>query len=294
MMKKSICLNALVIIFIIAACVMLSYYAVLYKLFPIIQENVSKEISTNLGDFLWGTIGIGLTFVSTLLMFSTFRMQRKQFEETQKDSYRTRFEGTFFNMLSMFYNVRAESDKSILNSSCLNSSNLRDFYYGFCELYKNKIETDSSFSESMSVLRKSDILPTQFETALVDLGNVYDEYIQKQHCNVGFYFRYVHNLIAFVIRHWEDSYADTHAYLNFIQAQMSDEELALLFYDSISKKGEDKNHGHTFRENLDKYSFLENISDTMLLERCHYKLFPNTIFCFLNNDERKTVFACRK
>ena len=78
-------------------------------------------------------------------------------------------------------------------------------------------------------------------------------------------------------------------YLNFIQAQMSDEELALVFYDSISNKGLDKNRQYTFKNNLDEYSFLENIPESTLLRRCHYKIFPKTIFCFLNEDERKKI-----
>lgn len=233
--------------------------------------------------------GLVLTSVSTLLMAFTFFMQMGQFRHTQKDSFRTRFEGTFFNMLSIFYNVRSETNKSIQQSSLLNSESLKDFYDSFKDEYKHEVETNKSFKEAVALLHKSDILPTQYETSLNDLGAFFDSYTKKQGCNAGFYFRYVHNLILFVIEHWKNSEKDIHTYLNFIQAQISDEELALLFYDSISKKGEDKSHRHTFKENLDAYSFLENITDNILLDRCHYKLFPHTVFRFLNEDERKEV-----
>ena len=92
-----------------------------------------------------------------------------------------------------------------------------------------------------------------------------------------------------MIEHWKDSPQDIHKYLNFIQAQLSDEELALIFYDSISDLGLDKEHKHTFKENLDKNSFLENISSGVLLAKEHYKVFPRTRFRFLNADELKKV-----
>lgn len=234
-------------------------------------------------------VGLLLTFVSTLLMVITFFMQMRQFCKTQKDSFRTRFEGTFFNMLSIFYNVREETSKSIQQSSLLESTSLKDFYESLKNEYIHEMSTNKSFKESMENFHNLGIQPTQYDTSLNDLGAFYDRYIKKQGCNAGFYFRYVHNLVRFVIEHWKDSHKDIHTYLNFIQAQMSDEELALILYDSISKKGEDKRHHHTFKENLDTYSFLENITENALLDRDHYKLFPHTLFRFLNEDERKKV-----
>lgn len=57
--------------------------------------------------------------------------------------------------------------------------------------------------------------------------------------------------------------------------------------DCISNKGQDKKREYTFKENLDKYHFLENISEYTLLNRCHYKIFRKTVFRFLNDDERR-------
>lgn len=70
---------------------------------------------------------------------------------------------------------------------------------------------------------------------------------------------------------------------------MSDEELGLLFYNSISNMGQDKNHQYRFKHYLDDNSFWENISEETLLSRAHYRLFPKTNFSFLNDDERKQV-----
>ena len=88
---------------------------------------IKKNLSNNIGDFSWGTLGILLTFISTLFMFLTFNFQQKQFKDTKTDAYRTRFEGTFFNMISMLYNVRTEADKQIAYSAKDEKSNLKSF-----------------------------------------------------------------------------------------------------------------------------------------------------------------------
>lgn len=276
------------ILVIVAFCIASSYITLC-----IIDENLRKEIvcnlGNNIGDFLWGTIGIILTFVSTLFLFLTFSAQQQQNKEAKEDALRARFEGTFFNMLSMYYNVKAEGDKQIGQFSECSAKNMSEFYGKFKEYYRNTLSNNKDFASAMKALEGKDIQETKYKTALYDLGNLYDEYVEKQGCNVGFYFRYVHNLVSFVLKHWEGKKEDIHTYLNFIQAEMSDEELGLLFYDSISNKGQDKNHKYRFKQNLDDNSFLENISEQTLLSRTHYKLFPKTNFRFLNDDERKLV-----
>ena len=251
--------------------------------------SIKTNLSTNIGDFLWGTIGILLTFISTLFMFLTFNFQQKQFKESKDDAFRTRFEGTFFNMISILYNVRTEADRQIAYSKKEEKANLKSFYISLKKKYEEKIKSDPDFAHAMNDMEKENVLSTEIQTALYDLGAFYDKYVQEQKCNAGFYFRFVHNLVTFVLLHWKDSPNDIHMYLNFIQAQMSDEELALVFYDSISNKGLDKNRQYTFKNNLDKYSFLENIPESALLRRCHYKIFPKTMFGFLNEDERKKI-----
>lgn len=272
----------------VASCMVCSYLALCVMNKDILSV-VKTNLCNNIGDFISGTVGIILTFVSTIFLFLAFNAQQKQSKEAKDDAFRARFEGTFFNMLSMYYNVRAESDKQICQYSKCGSNSMGEFYVQFKDYYHKALERDVEFASAVEVLKKKDILETKYSTALYDLGNVYDEYIKQQGCNAGFFFRYVHNLISFVLKHWKGRNEDIHMYLNFIQAEMSDEELGLLFYNSISKNGQDKNHMYRFKQNMDDNSFLENISESALLSREHYKLFPRTNFRFLNDDEQKSV-----
>lgn len=276
-------------ILLITAMIIIVAYVTLSLSDSAVCCSIKTNLSKNIGDFLWGTIGILLTFISTLFMFLTFNFQQRQFKETSDDAFRTRFEGTFFNMISMLYNVRTEADRQIAYSTKDEKANLKSFYISLKKKYEEQIKAYPDFAHAMNNMEKENVLSTEIQTALYDLGNFYDKYVQEQKCNAGFYFRFVHNLVTFVLLHWKGSPNDIHMYLNFIQAQMSDEELALVFYDSISNKGLDKNRRYTFKNNLDKYSFLENIPESTLLRRCHYKIFPKTMFGFLNEDERKKI-----
>ena len=282
-------LKYLAIFLLITATIIIVAYVTLSLSDSAVCRSIKTNLSTNIGDFSWGTIGILLTFISTLFMFLTFNFQQRQFKETKDDAFRTRFEGTFFNMISMLYNVRTEADRQIAYSTKHEKANLKSFYISLKKKYEEKIKSDPDFAHAMNDMEKENVLSTEIQTALYDLGAFYDKYVQEQKCNAGFYFRFVHNLVTFVLLHWKDSPNDIHMYLNFIQAQMSDEELALVFYDSISNKGLDKNRRYTFKNNLDEYSFLENIPESTLLSRCHYKIFPKTMFGFLNEDERKKI-----
>lgn len=271
------------------------YYIVQYVSYVSVQEAVKSQLSCNIGDFITGTIGTILTFISTLFLFVTFRVQQIQFDKNHEDAYRQRFEDTFFNIMSMLYQVRSEVNAQIQLNSRLGSKNLFDFYYSFVHYYVQEFEECSDFQRSMNILTKSDFQKTEYESAMYDLGHAYDEYVKSQGCNAGFFFRYIHNLITFVLRHWEgkEHIDDAKSYLNFIQAQLTNEELALLLYDSISRNGMDKNRDYTFKDNMDKYSFLENIPESVLANRNHYKIFSHTMFKFLNDDERKKVLLVK-
>lgn len=82
---------------------------------------------------------------------------------------------------------------------------------------------------------------------------------------------------------------DKEHYLNLLQAQLSDEELALIFYDAISKYGENKEGDQTFRQMLDETHFLENIKSDVLLDRNHCFFYPKTTFKYMSRDDKKKV-----
>lgn len=79
-----------------------------------------------------------------------------------------------------------------------------------------------------------------------------------------------------------------------LQSQLSDEELALLFYDAISPYGKNKNGEYVFFDMLEASEMLENISERVLINRSHTKFYPLTKFKFLSRKELAEVVRRRK
>lgn len=250
-----------------------------------VEEAFLSQMQGSFGDLLAGTVGICLSFASTLFLFVTFREQRKQFDENKFDTNKERFENTFFNLLSMFYQVRETVNKDI--SICTNGQmkSIKEFYDGFKDKYLQQNNSEGS-REIAEYLNKKNINTVELEKINEYLRNLYESYIQEKMCSIGYYYRYVFNMINFVIDQWKGSEEDISKYLNFIQAQMSNEELALIFYDVISHYGLDKNYTYKFKDKIDEYGFLENIAPRVLLDRSHHIVFSKTKFKFLNRDEK--------
>jgi Putative phage abortive infection protein len=125
---------------------------------------------------------------------------------------------------------------------------------------------------------------------------VYAEFYQAHYPALGYYFRFVHNIILFVVdasivpkgsSKSKLDLGDGQRYLFLLQAQLSNDELALLFYYALSSKSYSlKEEPELFRW-PEKYNLLMDLDETSLLRRGHLRFYPQTVFRFLSVDERK-------
>lgn len=252
-----------------------------------INEYIYACMKNSPGDFIGGIIGTLFTLTATIFLFITFKEQRHQFQIVQKSNFYTRFETTYFNMLGMLEKVRSSVNKNIKESHVFpNQSNLEDYYEGLRlnhDLEKNSNESLKDMDDDLTqdVLQSAMVLRCrQF------YGEYFEKYVVDAGCNVGYFYRYIYNILNFVYTQTE--FTDDHdkeKYLNLLQAQLSDEELALIFYDAISRYGENKDGNLYFYEILNKTHFLENIMPEVLLSRNHCYFYPKTKFKFMSKDE---------
>ncbi|MBD5632811.1 MAG: hypothetical protein HDP34_06225 [Clostridia bacterium] len=260
--------------------------------YTILQTDVKKHLNDNIGDFLWGTIGIILTFTTTIFLFITFREQRAQLKTTQKQAEKVRFETTYFNILSMLKQVQDTVNANIASRLANKEiKNIVDYYTNFQKRYSCYLNEHPQFSEKVNNFDPLKANSAEIETYKEKIATLYTEMVEETNCNIGYLYRYLFNAIKFVI---DDPYNLSHTdaaerYLNLLQAQLSNEELCLLFYNCISAYGENKKGELQFMTILDKYNFLENIDSSFLLNRNQYIFYPHTSFKFLNREELKHV-----
>lgn len=238
----------------------------------------------NIGDFLSGTVGIVLSFVSTLLVVFTLWEQRKQFKLAQDEQRQNRFEMTYYNLLAMLDKTR-ESANNVLKrqSKVKNLDTILDCYTQFRLYY---IETKSNIE------LKDDSTDAEIDNKREEIASLYETFVDDYGCKISYYYRYIYHTLMFVIDEYGsdiDGIKKIFKYLNILQSQLSDEEMILLFYSSFSKYAQDKEGRLSFFKTLDKYQFFENLNKDMLLDYSHYKFYPHTRYKFLNRDELMEV-----
>ena len=257
-----------------------------------ISSNISKQLYLNIGDYLWGTIGILLTFVATIFLFITFREQREQLRITKEESDKTRFETTYFNILGMLKQVQDTVNANIAaRMTGRNIHNIVGFYSFFKDTYVIHLQNNVNLRTMNDSFNPIDTNQAEIEQYKGLIAREYEDLIASVECNIGYLYRYLFNAIKFVL---DDPYnkkdiTAKNRYLNLLQAQLSNEELCFIFYDAISKYGKNKNGEYLFQKMLDENQFLENIDQSFLLNRNHYKFYPNTSFKFLNRTELEAV-----
>jgi hypothetical protein len=81
---------------------------------------------------------------------------------------------------------------------------------------------------------------------------------------------------------------DVFKYMQLLQAQLSNDEMGLIFYNAaFSKHGKTKSGKLRFKKWIDDHNLLENIDAVCLLEKDHHWFYPKTDFKLLSEEERK-------
>lgn len=248
-----------------------------------------KSLKENPGEFIGGTVGTLFTLTATIFLFITFKEQRLQFESTQDSEFYTRFETTYFNMLGMLEKVQDSVNTNIEESEESDGlHNLAEYYKRFRANYMIDSLREESIVNIAESLNEDDLIPADVLKARQYFGDYFEAYAKSTKCNIGYFYRYIYNIVNFVYSQNKFKEEDDREhYLNLLQAQLSDEELALIFYDAISKYGENKNGDLVFRKMLDETHFLENIKPDVLLDRNHCFFYPKTMFKYMSRDDKK-------
>lgn len=238
-----------------------------------------------IGDFFSGTIGVFLSFVSTVLVICTIWQQNRQFKLAQEEQRQGRFEIAYYNLIGMIDKTRQVSENTLDKETGGKIVDLICCYNSFKDSVNGKEEPIEPNSSKTEIRNKQE-----------EIGLLYDEFVDSNHCYISFYFRFIYNAVMFVVNEYKEEKNGEETikrYLNNLQSQMPDEELALLFYSSFSKSAKDSDGKLSFQGILDRYNFFQNIGKGVLLHESHYKFYPNTKFKFLNRDELQLIGVTR-
>jgi hypothetical protein len=169
--------------------------------------------------------------------------QRAELKQQNSVLATQNFENTFFQLLRLLNDT--------VNSMDIGSKSGRD-----------------CFSKCWQQVRNagSNINPTE----IAEVEKVYLAVYRQNQSDLGHYFRTLYNIVKFV----DESLIDNKiSYLNFLRAQLSNQELLLLFYNGLSVHGRDK-----FKPLIERYHLLKHVERSSLLNETHLILYESSAF----------------
>lgn len=206
-----------------------------------------------IGDFIGGILNPILAFLVLLVLLATTRLQREELADTRRElkksasaAEKQAFENTFFNLLELINgNVQSSSITTI----------------GFPPNQNEAISGIACFRHIISKMRgklsSSDAAHTQ----------VFPKIFRTYHEILGKYIRTTYSVLTFLREYEDNSLDEKSIYRNILRAQISDYELAILFYHCLS----DTDEGDEFVRLAKRFDLFDSLSDDLIFDSSHLK-----------------------
>lgn len=177
---------------------------------------------------------------------------RAEFEQQNQTLRKQRFENTFFSLIGFHNDIIAALRINRGGENFHGRECFLFFYREFQEIYASLDRKTPAESEDKKIRAAQEI------------------FFRNWHSYTGHYFRTLYNIAKFV--KYSDS-TDKQIYMNLLRAQLSADELALLFYNCLGNIGRRK-----FKDLVEEFALLENIGEGVLLKEVHKELYTSGAF----------------
>lgn len=256
------------------------------------RGSIDSKTASELGGFLTGFVGIFWTAAGVILIYATFNEQKKQNEKQH-------FENQFFGMMSLYHNLVDKTKGDVLvikpdKTECKYFEG-RDYIIAFIKLLKDGVCGNKNYARFENYLKRKwnesedyrfylqadypdDDVPVFDMLSLFDknmkmlsekmCGELYECFYLFYQDRLGHLMRLMYNIFKFIIE-YRKKYGDEKVYIDLIQAQLSNSELALIFYNGLSKYARSSTGEKKYKTWLKEYDFFQNIDDSVLLHENH-------------------------
>ncbi len=239
-----------------------------------------------------------ISFATIFILLITYRSQKKELEESRKlvkiqaDTMRIqKFESTFFGMLSRldtFVNNMVQlREKKFGEPNVTGRIFLRNFVEEFLQHYNG----DKKIPNQTEVLSDDPYIAipssSDYNYWKKDILNTYEHSFNSESSNLGHYFRYLHNIIKYVLSEFGVDNIENipdlirneiKKYFGILQSQLSNDELVIIFYNSLSTFSLNQEDKPQFKDWIDKFCILENIGERYVILPQFLDEFPDTNF----------------
>ncbi len=232
------------------------------------------------GDYIGGTLNPIFGFFALVAILLTIVLQNRELKLTRDDMKKQSFENTFFQMLRIHNDILNSIDLSkkigtnMSGPPAFSTTSGRDCFVTFLSRLKNEYRNTVIDSEDMQGGIKDDNLFKRTVKGKADelelIQNGYTKFWGDNKHELGHYFRYLFNVFKFVK---DSDIVDKEKYTGIVKAQLSDQELALLFYNCITEHGRDN-----FYPMVNDYHLIDNMPSSLLFNKYHVGLYEKKAY----------------
>ena len=215
----------------------------------------SKNLA-DLGQFLSGSAVALWTLATVFMLLVAFIMQRNELHGQEEESrklrsraYVERIERNFFELVKLHHQI-------VQRTTVIIRSTRYEGVYCFQEL---RAQLDSTLRATPALLSN-----------LTYVRNQYKAFFKSQEPALAHYFRQLYHIVLFI----HESHLKTVAkkrLTKFLRAQLTSDELFLLFYNGISEYGVKK-----FNPLIHEYSLLEHLDMSVLPHNSHEDFYEDS------------------
>lgn len=235
--------------FIVIALLWFFYPLWLPSIFPRADGNNLGAFGDTFGalNALFSGMAFAGIIISIILQSKELRETREELKGQKIQLERQAFESTFFQMLRLHNEIVS----AMRYKTHINGPSAGGEYSGRVCLEYMKKDLDHFLVE-----RKIGETAHSRRLAHLERSSVEDRYTtfynQRAYLQLGHYFRNLYQIVKYV--HNTDR-IDRKFYTNIIRAQLSNDDLYLLFFNALSSLGRDK-----FKPLIEEYNFFEHLS----------------------------------
>jgi Putative phage abortive infection protein len=229
-----------------------------------------KDLGT-WGDFVGGTLNPILTFLTVIGLLVTIHLQQRELRLTRKELAKSsnaleaqnlttkqqRFENTLFSMIEMLNQIVnamdvGDGDKRKTGRDCFT-----DFYHTLHYYY----------SQGNRFIINGELVVIE-ETGDSIAVQSYDRFYKKHQSDLGHYFRLLYNIFRYID---QSEFADG-LYAKILRAQLSNQELLIIFYNNATDRGK------AFAALAERFELYANMDTERLLRPEHIDLASRKSF----------------
>jgi uncharacterized membrane protein len=240
--------------------------------------NEKYDVLGTWGDFVGGTLNPILTFATFIGLLYTIHLQQRELRLTRNELSLTRqeferssnaleaqnlttkqqrFENTLFSMIEMLNQIVNTMDVVVGDKNITGRDCFTRFYNSIHKLYNMSNKRD--FNGTTKIIDDSD--------GLIAIGS-YNRIYDGLQTDLGHYFRVLYNIFRYID---QSEFADG-IYAKILRAQLSNQELLIIFYNNATERGK------AFAALAERFELYDNLNTEQLLRPEHIELASKKSF----------------